>query len=49
MHPYHIDGAPFAENIMPSEARMGRKDGILSKIDIAIVDGKKVPVTKEER
>lgn len=49
MHPYHIDGAPFAENLMPSEARMGRKDGILSKIDIAIVDGKKVPVTREER
>jgi hypothetical protein len=33
---------------MPSESRMGRGGGILSKFDIAIVDGKKVPVTKEE-
>ena len=48
IYPYHIDGAPFAENLMPSEGRMGRGGGILSKFDIAIVDGKKVPVTKEE-
>ena len=49
IHPYHIDGAPFAENLMPSEERMGRRGGILSKIGVAVVDGKKVPVTKEDR
>ena len=39
---------PNSQRTHEQLSEMGRKGGILSRIDIAIVDGKKVPVTKEE-
>lgn len=46
--PYHIDGAPFAKNLEPSELRMGRGRSILSLVDIVEKDGKKIAVTKDQ-
>ncbi|MBQ6315512.1 MAG: hypothetical protein IKE85_01165 [Mogibacterium sp.] len=35
---YHIDGTGFAQNLKPSEERMGKKEDILSKVDLSVLE-----------